>query len=267
MWLSTHPYLRTVADFHAQVSEAMNSVPMTYARIPNWQKYADDYKEGIPVLNSSHATIDCTEVERIVSSLSRKLASVPLPEEIKRQSLDLSTEFRGESGRSRQLVAWLLGDDDCKVLHPGLYRHIGWTALSRYLGPLVTAFESWREEEQWMQSYCPICGSGPSMAQLVGMDPGRRRLLVCGCCRTHWQFRRIGCPFCENANDHRLSVLAIEGERQLRIDYCDSCSGYLKTYDGEERESVMLADWTSLHLDLLAKGRGLKRLATSLYEL
>jgi len=28
----------------------------------------------------------------------------------------------------------------------------------------------------------------------------------------------------------------------------------------------LLADWTSLHLDLLARNRGLKRLADSLYE-
>jgi FdhE protein len=30
---------------------------------------------------------------------------------------------------------------------------------------------------------------------------------------------------------------------------------------------VLLADWTSLHLDVLAKDRGLKRLADSLYDL
>jgi hypothetical protein len=30
---------------------------------------------------------------------------------------------------------------------------------------------------------------------------------------------------------------------------------------------VLLADWTSLHLDVVALDRGLKRLASSLYEL
>jgi hypothetical protein len=30
---------------------------------------------------------------------------------------------------------------------------------------------------------------------------------------------------------------------------------------------VLLADWTSLHLDLLARERGLKRMAASLYEI
>jgi FdhE protein len=78
----------------------------------------------------------------------------------------------------------------------------------------------------------------------------------------------MGCPFCGVCDDRRLAVLALEGEAGLRIDYCKSCNGYLKTYEGQERgESFLLADWSSLHLDVLARDRGLKRLATSLFEL
>jgi FdhE protein len=95
----------------------------------------------------------------------------------------------------------------------------------------------------------------------------RRKFLACGRCRTRWCYRRTGCPFCENQNDHQFAVLAIEGEAGLRIDHCESCGGYLKTYDGEGSESVLLADWTSIHLDVIARDRGLKRLAKSLYEL
>jgi FdhE protein len=105
------------------------------------------------------------------------------------------------------------------------------------------------------------------MGQLVGKDPGRLRLLSCGCCRTRWRYRRTGCPFCENRDDHRLSVLDIDGEDGLRIDYCETCRGYLKTYSGEGNEGVLLADWTSLHLDIVARDRGLKRLAGSLFEM
>ena len=98
------------------------------------------------------------------------------------------------------------------------------------------------------------------MAQLVGTDPGRLRLLSCGCCGTRWQFRRMGCPFCERADAHHLSAIVIEREN-LRIDYCQSCRAYLKTYNGEGNEALYLADWTSLHLDIIARDRGLKRLA------
>jgi FdhE protein len=105
------------------------------------------------------------------------------------------------------------------------------------------------------------------MAQLVGNDPGRLRFLSCGCCGSRWRFQRTGCPFCENKDDHRLAILSIEGERGLRIDYCENCDGYLKTYSGMENETFFMADWTSLHLDILARDRGLRRLAVSLYEL
>ena len=67
--------------------------------------------------------------------------------------------------------------------------------------------------------------------------------------------------------DHRLAALVIEGEEGLRIDYCESCSGYIKTYNGSGSESVMLADWTSLHLDIIACDRGLKRFSASFYEM
>ena len=105
------------------------------------------------------------------------------------------------------------------------------------------------------------------MAQLIGTDPGRLRLLACGCCSTRWRYRRTGCPFCEPSDDHRLAVVAVDGEGGLRIDYCETCKGYLKTYNGEGSEGVLLGDWTSLHLDVIARERGLKRLAASLYEL
>ena len=103
------------------------------------------------------------------------------------------------------------------------------------------------------------------MAQLVGADPGRKRLLSCGCCGTRWQFKRTGCPFCET-DAQRLASVTIEGEGGLRIDHCESCGGYLKTYDGQANEALLLADWSSLHLDLIAHDRGLKRMAASLYD-
>jgi len=105
------------------------------------------------------------------------------------------------------------------------------------------------------------------MGQLVGTDPGRLRKLSCGRCRTRWRYRRTACPFCDSQDEHRLSVVAVEGEGGLRIDYCQTCGGYLKTYDGEGSENILLADWTSLHLDFIARDRGLKRMAASLYDL
>ena len=144
-------------------------------------------------------------------------------------------------------------------------RFVAWTAMARFLRPVVNAFDRWRDDQRWLRRYCPTCGSLPAMAQLVGIDSARKRLLSCGCCGTRWQFKRTGCPFCET-DSQRLSSVSIEGESGLRIDHCDSCGGYLKTYDGQGNEAFLLSDWSSLHLDLIAQDRGLKRHAASLYE-
>ena len=44
-------------------------------------------------------------------------------------------------------------------------------------------------------------------------------------------------------------------------------AGMSKRTEGTGSESVLLADWTSIHLDVIARDRGLKRLAASLYAL
>jgi FdhE protein len=177
----------------------------------------------------------------------------------------LDTALRCESALPRRIVDFVLGDETFKPPLPGLLRYLAWTAMTRFLAPAVHAFDSWRNEEQWLRRYCPTCGSLPAMAQLTGADPGRLRRLSCGCCGTRWQFKRTGCPFCDT-DSQRLASMTIEGERELRLDYCESCSGYLKTYNGEGNESLLLSDWSSLHLDYIAHDRGLKRLAVSLYE-
>lgn len=58
----------------------------------------------------------------------------------------------------------------------------------------------------------------------------------------------------------------MEGEPGLRIDHCEACLAYLTTYDGQGQEALLLADWTSLHLDLVTHERELKRQAASFYD-
>jgi len=266
-WLMRHPYLSSVADFDSQVATAAANSPNGSVNIPNWDDYTGDYRAGIPLLRSSHAAINLEPAGATLVSLVESLASKPIPETLAGQCRVLHTQLRDEMNSPRRAMVWLLDSEDFEPAHPGLLRYLGWTALARFLSPLVDAFENWREEEYWLRGYCPACGSPPAMAQLVGIDSGRLRLLSCGGCSMRWRYRRTGCPFCQTADDHRLSALAVEGEKYLRIDYCQSCRAYLKTYNGEGSEPLFLADWTSLHLDVIARDRGLKRLANSLYEL
>jgi FdhE protein len=267
LWMEAHSYLRPLADLSAQVDRAAAGIDLPDARIPDWEDYRADFLAGVPLLPSTAAAVDLEPGGRMAGAILERLASGTSSGRLAQKTRALHTELRREPQVSRRLADFLLGDETFRPPFPGLLRYLAWTATARFLRPVVNAFAAWRDEERWLLRYCPTCGSLPAMAQLVGADPGRRRLLSCGCCGTRWRYRRMGCPFCESADDHRLSALAIEGEKYLRIDYCQSCRAYLKTYNGEGRETFFLADWTSLHLDVIARDRELKRLANSLYEL
>jgi FdhE protein len=267
VWLAKHPYLQPMAELNALIDLAAAEVSIPFACVPTWEDYLCDFHAGVPLLKSSRVAIDFGPVERSVTSLVQRLTSKPLPVRLAEETRSLDAELRCDPDSPRFAVAWLMDKDSFTPTHPGLFHYIGWTILARYLCPVVGAFGRWREEERWLRNYCPTCGAPPAMAQLVGIDSGRVRLLSCGCCKTRWRYRRSGCPFCQNEDDYQLAVLAVHGESGLRIDYCEACSGYLKTYNGEGSEGVLLADWTSLHLDVIACDRGLKRLAASLYTL
>src|SRR5262249_61439033 len=94
------------------------------------------------------------------------------------------------AGSAQRVVDWLLGDGAFRPAQPGLLRFLGWTAMRRYLQPLLDAFARWRDEDRWLRTQCPARGARPAMAQLIGVDPGRKRFLACGCCGTRWRYRR-----------------------------------------------------------------------------
>lgn len=267
VWLVKHPYLQRVADLEALIDAALAKIPIPRACVPIWGDYISDFHAGVPLLRSSMVAIDFRGVEEVLTSLVEALALKPLSGDLAEDSRTLEAQLHGDQDSPRRAVAWLLNIDSFTPTNPGLLRYLGWSVLARYLRPVVDAFSGWRDEERWLRSYCPTCGALAAMAQLVGTDPGRLRFLSCGGCRSRWRYRRTGCPFCQSADDHRLAVVAVEGESGLRIDYCEACSGYVKTYEGQGSEAVLLADWTSLHLDIIARDRGLNRCAGSLYQL
>lgn len=148
----------------------------------------------------------------------------------------------------------------------GLARFFVWKVLAALLQPWRELLESCLEELNWQKAQCPLCGAGPAMAQISRSKKGSIRQLICGCCETRWPYQRLGCPYCGMTEAAQLAILELE-DAPLRIDTCAQCQGFLKTYTSSGEEAVMLADWTTLHLDALAMQRGWQRLADSLYSL
>jgi FdhE protein len=270
-WVQKHTFLAPIARLVERVDAALAAIPCSAAALPSWDDYASDYGEGIPLLHSVGTAVDLVPAGVMTCALIGALAASAAEggreqDKIVVQARALDTELAAGPDAAQRVVDSLLGDDTFRPASAGLLRFLGWSATRRWLQPVLVAFTHWRDQERWQRSQCPACGALPAMAQLVGVDPGRMRFLACGCCGTRWRYRRTMCPFCE-ADTNRVQVVAVDAESGLRVDFCETCRGYLKTYVGHGREDVLLADWTSLHLDVLAKDHDLKRMATSLFEL
>lgn len=264
-WVGAHPYLAPVAALHAAMDAAIAQA-MPIAGPADFSGYRADFLQGVPLLHSDAAGIDLTPAGPGVAAVIAAVANAPLAPELVAELRALHVWLADARNGPHRLVDWLIDDEAWHPPNAGLLRCVGWRALAASLTPVLHEFSACRDDQSWLRRYCPACGCAPAMAQLIGVDPGRERYLRCGCCGTSWRFARTRCPFCE-VETHTRATVTVDDDPRLRIDYCESCGGYLKTYAGHGDEAVLLADWTTLHLELAAAARGWRRAAVSLYEI
>ncbi len=268
-WLRTHPYLEGVAVFQTLVEEAASGAAPLAPR-PDWEAYAADLAAGVPLLCSPRAGFDVAPAaaEALVT-IAAAVAAAEVPPDIAAGARALHESLHRDERAARAAIAWLAcgTPEKDEPGRGGLVRYLGWSALQRVLAPVIEELGRWSTADRWRRGECPTCGSAPNMGALVDVAEGRGRLLACGCCRTRWSFERVGCPFCGNSDAQRLGVLEVEQEPGLRLDVCEACKGYVKTSAGRGDLDLLLADWPTLHLDVLARERGYQRRGASLYEL
>ena len=127
--------------------------------------------------------------------------------------------------------------------------------------------------DRWDRGYCPVCGSWPALAELVGAE--KRRVLRCGRCGTWWSWLVLLCPYCGNDDHRSLGTLIPEDVRPTpaspasgesrskeRIDVCERCHGYVKsiaTFHSVPTSRVAAEDAATVHLDVGARERGYTR--------
>ncbi|HEX8925855.1 MAG TPA: formate dehydrogenase accessory protein FdhE [Terriglobales bacterium] len=269
LWIDAHPYLEKVADFQETINNAFTGLTAGTVPMPDWNRTAKQYGEGIPLLENSGAALNHQGAAgSLLLAGTEKLLQGQLPEPVVKAAKQLVDYLKASEENRKTAINWVQDGDPEKppVAVGGLLRVLGWMAITRTLGCVLSSYAEWRNEDHWMRGYCPVCGALPAVAQIApgGTQP---RMLACGCCHSSWRYQRIGCPFCENDDPEQLGILNIEQEPLFRLDTCYECSGYLKTYLGEGDVELHLSDWSSLHLDALARQQHLVRKGCSLFEL
>jgi FdhE protein len=168
---------------------------------------------------------------------------------------------------SGQVETWL---DDVALLEPRAAFWIGVAA-----GPMLetaAASVTLPERSEWTGPACPACGGCPQVSviaeetgEFMGGSP---RFLVCGRCASWWGFARATCPSCGEADPRKIAAHIADGRRGVRIDVCETCTAYVKTFDLRDEDSgqvvPLVDDIASLTLDLWAAESGFRRPLVSL---
>ena len=141
----------------------------------------------------------------------------------------------------------------------GLLEFIAYNTFKSILKTYRETVLSQVKISDWMKGYCPVCGDQPTLAKLTGKDGHRE--LYCERCETSWCFKRLGCPYCDEASASEASFITFDENKQYRVYLCDKCNSYLKTVDERECGEVDLfcEDLATTELDEIAQAEGYQR--------
>jgi len=254
-------FLRAVLD-HQRERIADPSVQETAEEV-GADALANRLIERFPLLDL-HAGISAIDAETraSVAALSaRDVAPQPL--------IDAGEDLvaRPEDERAMLIESWL---DDTSLLDPRLavWVRVGAAPVLELAASRIGIVG----REEWTGRACPACGDVPQCSAIVeesgGFLQGAPRYLVCGRCAGWWAFARAVCAYCGEDDSTRLGAFVAEGLPWARIDVCDTCRGYMKTFDLREdgaRDVIPIVDdVATLSLDVWAHEEGLRRSGLSL---
>jgi FdhE protein len=129
-------------------------------------------------------------------------------------------------------------------------------ALAPYLQRAAEKIYTLLDSTLWSRKYCPICGGLPNFA-LLEEGSGARRLM-CSKCASLWDYRRLGCAFCDT-KERPVYYASEDGLHRLYV--CQACKRYLKTVDLRKAHRVvhpMVERLLTVGMDLAANQEGFK---------
>jgi FdhE protein len=222
---------------------------------------------GAPMLPREAFPVELTRAAALFEELSRLVAAnqAHLAEALAGIHAALAAgELRLETAFSR----YMAGDDAFFVVFgerspsaPRLLNFLVQAALAPQLAAVAEAvYAHFPAERTWNFGHCPVCGSLPFMARLLGTAGARH--LSCSYCQLEYRAKRLLCPYCGEEDHTKLEVFTSADEPGYAVHVCLRCKTYIKTVDFREfdRPSIhVLDDLESLTLDLAARGQGYAR--------
>ncbi|UCD86853.1 MAG: formate dehydrogenase accessory protein FdhE [Desulfobacterales bacterium] len=223
-------------------------------------------KEGFSLVNKQDLKLDISSASALFKRLCERMKQRErisedvdrITKAIEADELDLKELFQKAAAEDREYMADVSGR---LKLQEGLLFFLAENSLQPIFETYAEKLKDYVDMEHWWRSYCPICGSKPVMAELIGRE--RKKFLICSCCGYEWRFMRTKCPFCENDERRKFKYFFTEKEgRAYRVETCQKCKKYIKTVDTEETDEEVIPaveDIGTLYLDAIAREEGYTR--------
>lgn len=295
--IKRRPTLRPVLEAFAPLMELRSALPHSLTevvdqsgfRLPQWSEA--HAQAGEPLLDRADIAALALPMQEAAGSFLPRL--MPL-QGMEKYSPALTAFFQAEELMGRAARAMLDGNGETLQTvadEAGLPVTVLAFALENILGAVIRAAvlcqwpsspdehygpedtpAPWDERPAaWMQGFCPVCGSAPSISYLeekifdeknaFASGGGGRKHLHCGLCGTEWHFRRGVCPECGKEEKGTLELLReAQGARGERAEWCTHCKSYCTGTDLRERDSrpdMTVLPLCLMHLDMAAAERGL----------
>ena len=238
--------LRVLGQAKAEISGTLELVDGEALRARQFQ--------GLPLLSFAQLPVEAERFAGLVSAVARVLSDYD-PELAEQTVPDSPTEClalarqRFEEGQAGSEHGEAQGKLTLAQTSVDL-------ALKPYLEWAAEQISPHVDQERWKRSCCPVCGGAPDFATL-DEESGARRLL-CSRCGSQWDYRRLGCPFCDTT-DHTKMMYYPSEDGVYRLYVCQECRHYLKTIDLRETARAVVLPVeriTTVAMDVAAQQEG-----------
>jgi len=250
-----------------ETAEAIERTRLPRLSLP--AKYlAAKLKRGVPMLSGEPIPLPLSVLKSALLRLCDALATGGAGESashirhaIERSSVDAGSLLSASLSRDQDAVR-------AGSVQHGLAPDLTWLAAELAASPFVFALQrtmlAHRDDSltaafgDWIAGYCPMCGSWPALAEVVG----GHRALRCSFCALAWELNTYSCIYCGEEREAFVTAAPNEERKDRRLELCSACHSYLKTIDVDRLSPfplVAIADMETMDLDLAALEHGYGR--------
>jgi FdhE protein len=256
---------------YAEILEAWAGTTHSPARTWSAAECDDGWQRGVPLAITTPPPIAPADIEELLGGVMEQVAALDPLRAPALQRLAAAWDAGAVTPASLLPAREGIGDGTAEAasgLDAPSVAVLACVALRPSLESWLRPARDRLAGAEWGRGVCPFCGAPPGFIDVV---EGGHRHLACHFCGGAWGFAKLRCPLCGVEGTDALYRLKAEGtDEGYVVSGCRRCRGYLKELDRRERWNggpPLLEDWSTPHLDVVARREGYRKPIPSLVDL